>query len=293
MSQNIYPSLEDMGAAHMIMEQMRQESGASQAPYPTSNTMPAIGTNDTTVSLLSGSLYPSLDEYMGVNLSSYALEPVPENQQRVLQSMRAPITVANEGTVGLLKAQVTHGVKKLVLCKDGNGKIGMRVRSVNKGVFVSLVVAGGPAALVGLRFGDQVLQINGENVAGWDTDKAMKKLKQIDGKSIEFAVRDRPFERNVTLTRDSGGHLGFLIKNGTIQKIVKDSSAARNGLLVDHQLLEVNGQNVIGLKDKEIYSILEAGGRSVTITIMPTFLYDKCMKAMASDLVKNQMDHSA
>ena len=31
---------------------------------------------------------------------------------------------------------------------------------------------------------------------------------------------------------------------------VKDSSAARNGLLINHQLVEVNGQNVVGLKDE-------------------------------------------
>lgn len=29
---------------------------------------------------------------------------------------------------------------------------------------------------------------------------------------------------------------------------MKDSSAARNGLLTDHQICEINGQNVIGLK---------------------------------------------
>jgi len=29
---------------------------------------------------------------------------------------------------------------------------------------------------------------------------------------------------------------------------VKDSSAARNGLLIDHHMVEVNGQNVVGMK---------------------------------------------
>ena len=48
--------------------------------------------------------------------------------------------------------------------------------------------------------------------------------------------------------KDSTGHVGFIFKNGKITSIVKDSSAARNGLLTEHNICEVNGQNVIGLK---------------------------------------------
>ena len=37
----------------------------------------------------------------------------------------------------------------MILCKDAEGKIGMRVKSVNKGVFVCLVKKNSPAALAG------------------------------------------------------------------------------------------------------------------------------------------------
>jgi len=60
-----------------------------------------------------------------------------------------------------------------------------------KGVFVSFVHANSPAALVGLRFGDQILQINGENVAGWDTDKVFKVLRKAAPERITMAIRDR------------------------------------------------------------------------------------------------------
>ena len=60
-----------------------------------------------------------------------------------------------------------------------------------QGLFVALVQQNSPAALAGLRFGDQILQINGQNVAGWDNDKAHKVLKQASGDRISFAVRDR------------------------------------------------------------------------------------------------------
>lgn len=37
----------------------------------------------------------------------------------------------------------------------------------------------------------------------------------------------RPFERTITMQKDSTGHIGFVFKKGKIEKIVKDSSAAR------------------------------------------------------------------
>lgn len=91
-------------------------------------------------------------------------------------------------------------------------------------------------------------------------------------------MRDRPFERTLTLHKDSTGHLGFQFKNGKIVSIVKDSSAARNGLLTDHQLLEVDGRNVVGLKDKEVTKFIEAAGDVVTITVIPSFIYEHMVK---------------
>ena len=51
------------------------------------------------------------------------------------------------------------------------------------------------------------------------------------------------------------GYIGFQFKNGKIIALVKDSSAARNGLLTDHQILEINGKvcydivNLINLRN--------------------------------------------
>ena len=50
------------------------------------------------------------------------------------------------------------------------------------------------------------------------------------------------------MQKDSTGHVGFVFKEGRITAIAKDSSAARNGVLTEHQLIEINGQNVVGLK---------------------------------------------
>lgn len=62
-------------------------------------------------------------------------------------------------TVGFQRGQVTNGIRELILCKDADKKVGLRVRDINKGVFVSIVVKDSPAALAGLRFGDQVCNL--------------------------------------------------------------------------------------------------------------------------------------
>lgn len=59
-------------------------------------------------------------------------------------------------SVGLQKAHVTNGVRELILCKGSDKKVGLRVKDINAGIFVSIVVKDSPAAMAGLRFGDQV-----------------------------------------------------------------------------------------------------------------------------------------
>lgn len=148
-------------------------------------------------------------------------------------------------SVGYARAGTTNGIRELILCKDNQGKIGLRVQSINKGVFVCVVVKDSPAAVGGLRFGDQILQINGTTVAGLSVDDVHRMLKRSASENISCIIRDRPFERIVVLHKDSAGCVGFQFKNGRITSIVKDSSAARNGLLIDHSIIEIDGQNVV------------------------------------------------
>ncbi|XP_064625014.1 syntenin-1-like [Lineus longissimus] len=306
---SLYPSLEDMKVDQMAQAQHRHNQAAiaqSQSQpqpgsYPSAPTAVGYPTQAYSQAPTSNvSIYPSLNDYMadmGFSAAemqaNLALVPTPSTQVGVHQTGKSQMLVSpvTGNDIGLRRAEVKDGVREVVTCKDPQGKVGLRVRSVNKGVFISFVFKGSPAAMSGLRFGDQILQINGETVAGYDTDKTMKIFKKCDAQRIVLAIRDRPFERTITLQKDSAGYVGFVFNDGRIKSIVKDSSAARNGLLIDHQLLEVGGQNVVGLKDKQIGEILTAQGRSVTLTIIPCFIYNQIMKSMGSSL-KKDMDHS-
>lgn len=296
---SLYPSLEDMKVDQMAQAQRQYEQGPPQpsVTYPQAGVQyppqqPAMGASG------GGSLYPTLDEYMGLqltpqfvqqNLPDYSQQQVAVPQNRPSNMMVAPVS-GND--VGVRRAEVKQGLREVVACKDAEGKIGLRIRHVNSGLFVALVQQNSPAALAGLRFGDQILQINGQNVAGWDTNKAHKVLKSADGQRISFAVRDRPFERTITMQKDSAGFIGFVFKDGKIKSLVKDSSAARNGVLTEHQLIEVNGQNCVGVKDSVIGEIIDAAGRTVTITVMPSVIYEHIVKCMGNSIVKKLMDHS-
>ena len=61
-----------------------------------------------------------------------------------------------------------------------------------------------------LRFGDQILQVNGANLAGYSSDKVHEILKKASVNDVVMVVRDRPFERAVTLHKVLGSrNLGF------------------------------------------------------------------------------------
>ena len=275
---SLYPSLEDMTVGKLAQAQVQQP----QNPMALTAS-PAV--------VVSGGLYPSLeDEYMGLELTQYRAQmaPVAGTALATRSNSGAVTGVAN---VGIRRAEIKQGVREVVLCKDQKGKCGLSMFAASKGVFVSFVAKASPAAIGGLRFGDQVLAINGEIVAGYTSEKASKCITKAPAEKITLAVRDRPYERTITVQKDSSNHVGFTFNNSEIKNIVKDSSAARNGVLTDHYLCEVNGQNVIGLKDKEIGELFSESPHTVTITIMPTFIYDHMMKNMGSSLRK-QMDHS-
>uniref|UniRef100_A0A146ZNZ2 Syndecan binding protein (syntenin) 2 n=1 Tax=Fundulus heteroclitus TaxID=8078 RepID=A0A146ZNZ2_FUNHE len=297
---SLYPSLEDLKVDKVIKAQAQFAQSTAPMPAITEGTYQP---QPVTAGMPGSSLYPNLEElgdYMGLALNgdevqrNLALVPVADNQVALPSSsgvggMVRPVTGTD---VGIMRAEIRPGLREIILCKDQEGKVGLRLRAIDNGLFVQLVQANSPAALAGLRFGDQVLQINGQNCAGWSTDKAHKALKAAAETRIEMVVRDRPFQRTITMHKDSSGHVGFIYKSGKITSLVKDGSAARNGLLTDHYICEINGQNVIGLKDSQIKDILNTSPTTMTITIMPKFVYEHMIKRMSTGLLRSAMDHS-
>ncbi|KAJ8378211.1 hypothetical protein AAFF_G00244990 [Aldrovandia affinis] len=303
---SLYPSLEDLKVDKVLKAQAQFAQSTSATPAIAEEAYQPQDAEQgaAAAAAAAAGLYPNLQElgdYMGLSLNSdevqrnLALVPVADSQVAVPSGMGSlgvmvrPVTGTD---VGLMRAEIRPGLREVILCKDQDGKVGLRLRAIDNGVFIQLVQANSPAALGGLRFGDQVLQINGQNCAGWSLDKAHKALKTAAEHRIELVVRDRPFQRTITMHKDSSGHVGFIFKSGRITSLVKDGSAARNGMLTDHNICEINGQNVIGLKDPQIKDILATSPNTMTITIMPKFIYEHMVKRMSSGLLRSAMDHS-
>ncbi|XP_007932693.1 syntenin-2 [Orycteropus afer afer] len=285
----LYPSLEDLKVDQAIQAQAR-----------VSPRMPALPVQEAAVPQ-PPVLYPNLAElgsYMGLSLSSQevqqSLSQIPQGDSTAASVVSPGLVVApvSGNSLGTRRAEIKPGVHEIHLCKDERGKTGLRLRAINEGLFVQLVQANTPASLVGLRFGDQILQIDGRDCAGWSTDKAHRVVKKASAEKIVMIIRDRPFQRTVVMHKDSTGHVGFVIKKGKVVSVVKGSSAARNGLLTNHYVCEVNGQNVIGLKDRETTEILAMAGNVITLTIIPAVIYEHMVKKLSPTLLHHTMDHS-
>ncbi|KAM9528058.1 syntenin-2 [Guaruba guarouba] len=289
----LYPSLEDM-KGHQIL-QAQAAAGVRTPPTTVVTEKPKLS-SDTVPPVL----YPNLAElenYMGLALSSEELQKdlLPEGSAALTPSGPPPgqlVAPLSGNNAGLRRVEIKPGVREIHLCKDERGKTGLQLKNVDQGIFVQLVKANSPAALVGLRFGDQILQMDGRSCAGWSSDKAQRALKKANPEKIVMVVRDRPFQRTVTVHKDSTGHVGVVVKKGKIVSLAKNSSAARNGLLTHHYICEVNGQNVIGMKDKQLMEVLAGAGNVVTLTIIPTVIYEHMVKRLSPGVVKSSMDHS-
>ncbi|NWV30681.1 SDCB2 protein, partial [Grantiella picta] len=255
-----YPSLEDMKGHQVLQAQAAAGVRTPATTVVTEKPKLTSGTGKLRPPLVCPSeppvLYPNLAElenYMGLALSSEEIQKNLRTEDSTALTPAGPppgqlVAPLSGNSAGLRRAEIKPGVREIHLCKDERGKTGLQLKNVDQGIFVQLVKANSPAALVGLRFGDQVLQIDGRNCAGWSSDKAQRALKKANPEKIVMVVRDRPFQRTVTVHKDSTGHIGIVVKKGKIVSLAKDSSAARNGLLTHHCICEVNGQNVIGMK---------------------------------------------
>ncbi|KAI6660358.1 Syntenin-1 isoform X2 [Oopsacas minuta] len=232
---NIYPSLEDMVVDKMAKTQTQfAEAITPQQPaLPAQPYQPPVHVYPSTTS---DRAPPAMHKYSSMR-TQHQIVPAADHQLAKQGACTVVAPVSGTHNPDIQRAEIKQGVREVILCKAADGKVGISIKDINKGVFVAYVRKGSPGAMAGLR-------------SYW-----------------------------------------VCFQKWRICQIIKDSSAARNGILINHYLIEVNGQNVVGLKDKDIQEIFGQAPRTLAITIMPDFVYDVIMKHMGSTL-KKSMDHS-
>uniref|UniRef100_A0A6G1SIF2 Syntenin-1 n=1 Tax=Aceria tosichella TaxID=561515 RepID=A0A6G1SIF2_9ACAR len=297
---NLYPSLEDfkydllMNSKHPASNIGTHLRGVANG-IPHSGAIIQNGHQKYSATSEVGSLYPSFSNghHIGAHLD-HDLYSIGAQSSSVSVPGKSAFIAPLSGYSQAHRYQPSNTIRPVVICKDSIGKVGLRLASVQGGVFVVLVYANSPAAMAGLKFGDQILEINDVPVAGYSMNKVHELIKKASPDELRFAIRDRPFERTVTLHKDQNGLVGFIFnKQGRIVSIVKDSSAARNGLLIDHNILEINAQNIVGLDESEIRTILDNCGDVVILTVMPSKIFETMIKETDPKLIRKNMDHTA
>src|SRR5580765_6927279 len=82
--------------------------------------------------------------------------------------------------------------------------LGITIVAVDGDITAQVVFEGSPAFKKGVRQGDIIARIAGEDAKGWTTEQAMRKLRGPKGTNIEISVRRRGYEQAIPIevTRD-------------------------------------------------------------------------------------------
>jgi carboxyl-terminal processing protease len=82
--------------------------------------------------------------------------------------------------------------------------LGITIQSINGDITAWSVFEGSPAFRKGIRRGDVIARIEGEDAKGWTSEQAMRKLRGPKGTVVKIELRRRGFEQPIPLdvTRD-------------------------------------------------------------------------------------------
>jgi carboxyl-terminal processing protease len=78
--------------------------------------------------------------------------------------------------------------------------LGISIQPIDGDIHVGNVFEGSPAFKRGLRRGDIIAKIEGEDAKGWTSDKAVSRLKGPKGTTVNISIKRRGFESLIDLT---------------------------------------------------------------------------------------------
>ncbi|XP_069882184.1 protein scribble homolog isoform X2 [Dipodomys merriami] len=158
------------------------------------------------------------------------------------------------------------------------------------GVFISKVLPRGLAARCGLRVGDRILAVNGQDIREATHQEAVSALLRPCLELCLLVRRDPPPPgmRELCIQKAPGEKLGISIRGGAkghagnpcdptdegifISKVSLAGAAGRDGRLrVGLRLLEVNQQSLLGLTHAEAVQLLRSVGDSLTVLVCDGF----------------------
>ncbi|MCJ8732454.1 hypothetical protein PDJAM_G00211530 [Pangasius djambal] len=220
------------------------------------------------------------------------------------QAKRNGINLAEPQSYSAQSQPTMNGVPapgpKLKLCflqKSSSG-FGFSVKSCKgeEGMFMTDVTVGGTADNAGVKTGDRLVEINGENVEGATHEQTVEKVKAA-GKSVMFLLMDKDTDkyyknkcirlgtglattkhlplkpRIVEITKEASGY-GFFLKADPktpghfIGEIDRGSPAEKGGLKEKDQLVAVDGEEVNHCTHEQVVDkIRQLGNRCCLLVV--------------------------
>ncbi|XP_051827348.1 protein scribble homolog isoform X12 [Antechinus flavipes] len=231
------------------------------------------------------------------------LTPAPSLSSPPPPSPVTPMAVGEPGPPSNLMATTLEGpypVEEISLVKAG-GPLGLSIVGGSDhsshpfgiqepGVFISKVLPRGLAARSGLRVGDRILAVNGQDVRGATHQEAVNALLSPSPELCLLVRRDPPPPgmKEICIEKAPGEKLGISIRGGAkghagnpfdptdegvfISKVSPAGAAGRDGRLrVGMRLLEVNQQSLLGLTHTEAVQLLRGVGDALSVLVCDGF----------------------
>ncbi|XP_043834763.1 protein scribble homolog isoform X12 [Dromiciops gliroides] len=231
------------------------------------------------------------------------LTPAPPLSSPLPPSPVTPMAVGEPGPPPSLMANTLEGpypVEEICLVKAG-GPLGLSIVGGSDhsshpfgiqepGVFISKVLPRGLAARSGLRVGDRILAVNGQDVRMATHQEAVNALLSPAPELCLLVRRDPPPPgmKEICIEKAPGEKLGISIRGGAkghagnpfdptdegvfISKVSPAGAAGRDGRLrVGMRLLEVNQQSLLGLTHTEAVQLLRGVGDTLTVLVCDGF----------------------
>ncbi|CAL8072551.1 unnamed protein product [Calicophoron daubneyi] len=217
------------------------------------------------------------------NCNSYS-EPVPKELKSLFDG--SSVAPQNKGV------EAKQGeMKKVVVSRDCNNKLGVRLRRVGPSFFLSFVEQGSPAAAAGLAFGDRVDVIEGIDMAGRTGSDVMDIISQCRAREFTFHVHIRPFQTTLIIKVDTEHEISYWTKEGKAMGKARMDKVCKHGAVGRLRLVSIQNQCVLGAKDQTLHTILcSIIGRPVEARVMPRMLCDHLIRHQDKRVLRERME---
>uniref|UniRef100_H2Z7C0 PDZ domain-containing protein n=1 Tax=Ciona savignyi TaxID=51511 RepID=H2Z7C0_CIOSA len=197
------------------------------------------------------------------------------------------------------KFRICHVVKG----QDEEFEFFLRVDDARKGQIITSLTSGGPAHRAGVRDGDRVIDINGENVEDKNHNQIVEIIRLcIPSNEISFKLVSKEDDPNTpkdsrtngAIERGSHGQVdlqdlrprickikkkrntfGFFLQahGHFIKEVVEGGPAAESGLREGDRIIEVGGTNVTKLPHDKVVNQIKKSGNKVVLLVVdePTY----------------------